>query len=141
MVSLIKNELLEKVKGAGALTDVDLYKSMTKEGRIIPEDRFNKLLLDLEILGLVKIAWVTKDERRIEAAAEEEDDSAGYGDAQGSSGGSGGRGGSEDGARGGAGGTRSQSGSSKGVSSSGGSGGDGGDADKSYEASFPGLEK
>ncbi len=138
MVSLIKNELLEKVKGAGALTDVDLYKSMTKEGRIIPEDRFNKLLLDLEILGLVKIAWVTKDERRIEAAAEEEDDSAGYGDAQG---GGRGEGGSEDGAKGGAGGTRSQSGSSKGVSSSGGSGGNGGDADKSYEASFPGLEK
>ncbi|MDE0266444.1 MAG: hypothetical protein OXK17_05410 [Thaumarchaeota archaeon] len=129
MVSLIKNELLEKVRGAGALTDVDLYKSMTKEGRIIPEDRFNKLLLDLEILGLVKIAWVTKDERRIEAA-EEEEDSTGYGDAQG--------GGSEDGASGGA---RSKSGSSRGSSSSG-AGGDGGsDADKSYEASFPGLEK
>ncbi|MCE2498825.1 MAG: hypothetical protein J4F28_07565 [Nitrosopumilaceae archaeon] len=134
MVSLIKNELLEKVRGAGALTDVDLYKSMTKEGRIIPEDRFNKLLLDLEILGLVKIAWVTKDERRIEAAEEEKDDSAGYGDAQG--------GGSEDGAGGdGAGGTRSQSGSSRGASASGGSGGGDSDADKSYEASFPGLEK
>ena len=132
MVSLIKNELLEKVRGAGALTDVDLYKSMTKEGRIIPEDRFNKLLLDLEILGLVKIAWVTKDERRIEAA-EEENDSAGYGDAQG--------GGSEDGARRGAGGARSKPGSSRGSSSSGGSGDGGSDADKSYEASFPGLEK
>ena len=129
MVSLIKNELLEKVRGAGALTDVDLYKSMTKEGRIIPEDRFNKLLLDLEILGLVKVAWVTKDERRIEAAEEEKDDSAGYGDAQG--------GGSEDGA----GGARSQSGSSKGASASGGSKDGGNDADKSYEASFPGLEK
>lgn len=131
MVSLIKNELLEKVRGAGALTDVDLYKSMTKEGRIIPEDRFNKLLLDLEILGLVKVAWVTKDERRIEAAQEEENDSAGYGDAQG--------GGSEDGSRGGAGGARSQSGSSRGAS--GGSGNGVSDADKSYEASFPGLEK
>ncbi|MDE0089832.1 MAG: hypothetical protein OXP12_00490 [Thaumarchaeota archaeon] len=130
MVSLIKNELLEKVRGAGALTDVDLYKSMTKEGRIIPEDRFNKLLLDLEILGLVKIAWVTKDERRIEAAQEEENDSAGYGDAQG--------GGSEDGASGGA---RSKSGSSRGSSASGGNGGGDSDADKSYEASFPGLEK
>lgn len=130
MVSLIKNELLEKVRGAGALTDVDLYKSMTKEGRIIPEDRFNKLLLDLEILGLVKIAWVTKDERRIEAAEEEEkDDPTGYGDARG--------GGSEDGA----GGARSQSGSSKSASASGGSKDGGNDADKSYEASFPGLEK
>lgn len=33
---------------------------------IVPEDKFNKLLLDLEILGLIKVAWITKDARRIE---------------------------------------------------------------------------
>ncbi|NOS62797.1 MAG: hypothetical protein HOO66_07165, partial [Nitrosarchaeum sp.] len=33
---------------------------------IITEDKFNKLLLDLEILGLIKVAWITKDARRIE---------------------------------------------------------------------------
>ncbi|MBT7150362.1 MAG: hypothetical protein HN892_05615, partial [Thiotrichales bacterium] len=38
----------------------------TKDGLNIPEDKFNKLLLDLEILGLIKVAWFTKDERRIE---------------------------------------------------------------------------
>ena len=39
---------------------------MTKDEIVIPEDKFNKLLLDLEILGLIKVAWITKDARRIE---------------------------------------------------------------------------
>ena len=37
---------------------------LTKDGLNLPEDKFNKLLLDLEILGLIKVAWFTKDERR-----------------------------------------------------------------------------
>ena len=45
---------------------MELYKSLTKDGLNVPEDKFNKLLLDLEILGLIKVAWFTKDERRIE---------------------------------------------------------------------------
>ena len=56
----------EKIKEMNSLTDVELYKAMTKDGTIIPEDRFNKLLLDLEILGLIKVAWITKEARRIE---------------------------------------------------------------------------
>jgi len=56
----------EKIKEANSLTDLELYKAMTKDGTIIPEDKFNKLLLDLEILGLIKVAWITKDARRIE---------------------------------------------------------------------------
>ncbi|MFB5609749.1 MAG: hypothetical protein ACE5Q5_05970 [Nitrosarchaeum sp.] len=43
-----------------------LYKSLTKDDLIIPEDKFNKLLLDLEILGVIKVAWITKETRRIE---------------------------------------------------------------------------
>ena len=66
MVTLIKNTLLEKVKSAGALTDAELYKSMTKDGSVVSEDLFNKMLLDLEILGLIKVSWATKDGRRIE---------------------------------------------------------------------------
>jgi len=30
------------------------------------EDKLNKLLLDLEIMGLINVAWITKDARRIE---------------------------------------------------------------------------
>ncbi|HET9008646.1 MAG TPA: hypothetical protein VFN17_00795 [Nitrosarchaeum sp.] len=62
----LKNIMHEKIKEANALTDLELQKAMTKDGMIIPEDKFNKLLLDLEILGLIKVAWITKDTRRIE---------------------------------------------------------------------------
>jgi hypothetical protein len=62
----LKNIMHEKIKEVGSLTDVELYKFLTKDGVIITEDKFNKLLLDLEILGLIKVAWITKDARRIE---------------------------------------------------------------------------
>ena len=59
---------------SNSLTDVELYKSLTKDGLNLPEDKFNKLLLDLEILGLIKVAWFTKDERRIEVALIEKEE-------------------------------------------------------------------
>ena len=62
----LRNIIFDKVKETGSLTDVELYKILTKDEHVIPEDKFNKLLLDLEILGLIKVAWITKDERRIE---------------------------------------------------------------------------
>jgi Cdc6-like AAA superfamily ATPase len=62
----IRNTVFDKIKEANRLTDVELYKSLTKDGYVIAEDRFNKILLDLEILGLITVSWITKDERRIE---------------------------------------------------------------------------
>jgi hypothetical protein len=62
----LRNTIYDKIKEVNSLTDVELYKSLTKDGLNLPEDKFNKLLLDLEILGLIKVAWFTKDERRIE---------------------------------------------------------------------------
>jgi len=62
----IRNIVFDKIKEANRLTDVELYKSLTKDGHAIAEDRFNKILLDLEILGLITVSWITKDERRIE---------------------------------------------------------------------------
>lgn len=72
----IKNTAFEIIKNAGSLTDSELSKALVKEGVEISEDRFNKLLLDLEIMGLVKVGWLTKDSRRIEAVTEviEEDE-------------------------------------------------------------------
>ena len=64
----LKNQIFEKIKESNSLTDIELYKSLTKDGFNLPEDKFTKLLLDLEILGLIKVAWFTKDERRIEVA-------------------------------------------------------------------------
>ena len=69
----LRNRVFDKIKEAGSLTDVELYKILTKEDEVIPEDKFNKLLLDLEILGLIKVSWITKDERRIEAFVQEKE--------------------------------------------------------------------
>jgi hypothetical protein len=63
----IKNTVFEKIKEAGSLTDSELFKSLTKDGFIMTEDKLNKMLLDLEIMGLINVAWITKDARRIEA--------------------------------------------------------------------------
>ncbi|MCV0398572.1 MAG: hypothetical protein K5785_01100 [Nitrosarchaeum sp.] len=62
----LKNIVFDKISEVGSLTDTELSKALTKDGYIIPEDRFNKILLDLEILGVIKVAWITKDDRRIE---------------------------------------------------------------------------
>ncbi len=62
----IRNIAFDKIKEANSLTDVKLFKILIKEGYALPEDKFNKILLDLEILGLITVVWVTKEERRIE---------------------------------------------------------------------------
>lgn len=70
----IRNTVFDKIKETGSLTDAELYKSLAKDGHALAEDRFNKILLDLEILGLVRVSWITKDERRIEMLIEEEEE-------------------------------------------------------------------
>jgi len=63
MITLpLKNLILERIKENGSLTDSELSKKLTKEGFIVPEDKFNKLLLDLEIMGLITVSC----SRRIE---------------------------------------------------------------------------
>ncbi len=69
----IRNTVFEKIKDANRLTDVELSKSLVKDGHVIAEDRFNKILLDLEILGLITVSWVTKDERGIEIVVVEKE--------------------------------------------------------------------
>ncbi len=62
----LKNKVFDKIKEANSLTDTELFKALSKDGIILNEDKFNKLLLDLEILGLINVVWITKDDRRIE---------------------------------------------------------------------------
>ena len=69
----LRNLAYDKIKETGSLTDSELSKKLTKEGFIIAEDRFNKLLLDLEIMGLIKVSWLTKDSRRIEVSSIQEE--------------------------------------------------------------------
>jgi len=72
----IRNHVLETIKQKEGLTDKELMKLLTKNGTVITESEFNKVLLDLEIMGLISVSWVTKDNRRIEAVTEkiEEDE-------------------------------------------------------------------
>jgi hypothetical protein len=41
--------------------------SLEKENIEITESYMNKILLDLEIFGLIRVSWISKDKRRIEA--------------------------------------------------------------------------
>ncbi len=70
----LKNLVYEKVKEAGSLTDSELSKILVKEGIVLSDDEFNKTLLDLEIYGLIKVGWLTKDERRIEIVEKQEEE-------------------------------------------------------------------
>ncbi len=69
----IRNIVYDKIKEVNSLTDVKLFKILIKEGFVLPEDKFNKILLDLEILGLITVVWITKDARRIEIVAVEKE--------------------------------------------------------------------
>ncbi len=69
----IKNTVFEKIKQAVSLTDSEIFKSLSKDGFIMSEDKFNKILLDLEIMGLIHVAWFTKDKRRIEVITIQEE--------------------------------------------------------------------
>jgi len=69
----LKNIIYDIIKENVSLTDSELSKKLTKDEVLVPEDKFNKLLLDLEILGLIKVSWLTKDTRRIEIVTEKEE--------------------------------------------------------------------
>ena len=62
----LRNIIFDKIKEAGSLTDSELFKMIIKDDLVISSAKFNKMLLDLEILGLINVTWMTKDEKRIE---------------------------------------------------------------------------
>ena len=65
MTILLKNKILEKVQSTEGITDKDLYTFLSKSEEIL-ENEFNKILLDLEIKGLISVSWQTKNIKRIE---------------------------------------------------------------------------
>ena len=71
-----KNIVIDKVKESGSITDKTLAKKLIKDGYNLSDDLFNKILLDMEIMGLINVSWLTKDTRRIAIVSkqEEEDD-------------------------------------------------------------------
>ena len=73
MTTKYKNLVLEKIKESTTITDKVLSKQLTSDGYIISEGFFNQLLLDLEIMGLITVSWITKDTRRIEIVSNQEE--------------------------------------------------------------------
>jgi len=69
-----KNIVIDKVKETGSITDKTLAKKLVKDGYHLSDDLFNKILLDMEIMGLVKVNWLTKDTRRIEIVSKQEEE-------------------------------------------------------------------
>jgi arginine repressor len=66
----IRNLIFEKISQTGTTTDTDLMNALQKEGITLADSDFNKTLMDLEIYGLVRVSWLTKDKRRIELVAD-----------------------------------------------------------------------
>jgi len=71
-----KNIVIDKIKELGSITDKMLAKKLIKDGYNLSDGLFNKILLDMEIMGLINVNWLTKDTRRIAIVSkqEEEDD-------------------------------------------------------------------
>ena len=71
-----KNIVIDKIKESGSITDKTLVKSIVKDGYDLSDGIFNKTLLDMEIMGLITVNWLTKDTRRIEIVSnrKEEDE-------------------------------------------------------------------
>jgi len=71
-----KNIVIDKVKELGSITDKTLVKKLVKDGYNLSDGLFNKILLDMEIMGLINVNWLTKDTRRIAIVSkqDEEDD-------------------------------------------------------------------
>ena len=63
---------MEKIRETGSITDKTLAKSLTKDGYNLSDGLFNKTLLDMEIMGLINVNWLTKDTRRIEVISSQE---------------------------------------------------------------------
>ena len=74
MTTKYKNLVLEKIKESTTITDKVLSKKLTSDGYVISEGFFNKILLDLEIMGLITVSWITKDTRRIEIVSNQEEE-------------------------------------------------------------------
>ena len=74
MTTKYKNLVLEKIKESTTITDKVLSKKLASDGHVISDGFFNQLLLDLEIMGLITVSWITKDTKRIEIVSSQEED-------------------------------------------------------------------
>ena len=69
-----KNIVIDKIKESGSITDKTLTKKLIKDGYNLSDGLFNKILLDMEIMGLINVNWLTKDTRRIAIVSKQEEE-------------------------------------------------------------------
>lgn len=62
----LRNTVYEKIQQSNNITDTELISMLSKDGIEINLLELNKILLDLEIYGLLKVSWISKDKKRIE---------------------------------------------------------------------------
>jgi hypothetical protein len=62
----LRTIVFEKIKQFGNITDQELINALSKDNVNTLENDLNKILLDLEIYGLIHVTWITKDKKRIE---------------------------------------------------------------------------
>jgi hypothetical protein len=62
----LKYAAFEWLKEKKNSTDSDLLEALNKNGSRCSPDELDKVLMQLEILGLVTVRWVAKDKRRLE---------------------------------------------------------------------------
>lgn len=65
---LIPSTVVEALGRSGAMEFDDLLKQVQKYQKDINEPEFGKLLMDMEIQGLVRVTKMAKGKRRIELA-------------------------------------------------------------------------
>lgn len=68
LVNSLMNIVYGKVAAERNIHDVDLINELEKSGLKVRMGDLNIVLLQLEILGLLTVRWVSKEKRRIEAA-------------------------------------------------------------------------
>lgn len=62
----LRNLVYEKIRESENLTDSELLNTLAKGGTELTEADISKTLMDLEIYGLIKVTWLTKEKKRIE---------------------------------------------------------------------------
>jgi hypothetical protein len=62
----LRNIVYDKMKQDNVSTDKDLLAELQRDGEDVSMRDLNKVLMQLEILGLITLRWQTKDRRRIE---------------------------------------------------------------------------
>lgn len=66
MVLPLKNVVYDIIQAENNTTDTKLIKLLNKSGVDISKKDMNKILLQLEIMDLVSVRWLGKNEKRIE---------------------------------------------------------------------------